>query len=109
VTPAELIRAVRRRSGLTQTDLARRAGTSQPVVSAYEHGRRDPTVGTLRKLVEASGERLHLDAAPEGPDLPPAATPEEHARRLLDVLSLADAIPARPRSAVLRAPRLVSS
>lgn len=109
MTPAELIKAVRRRAGLTQADLARRAGTSQPVVSAYEHGRRDPTVGTLRKLVEASGERLRIDASPERADLPPAATPEEHARRLVEVLSLADAIPHRPRGPVLRAPRLVSS
>lgn len=109
MTPAELIKAVRRRGGLTQADLARRAGTSQPVVSAYEHGRRDPTFGTLRKLVEASGERLSIDASPERPDVPPAATAEEHGRRLLDVLSLADAIPARRRSPVLRAPRLVSS
>lgn len=109
MTPAELIKAVRRRRGLTQADLARYAGTSQPVVSAYERGRRDPTFGTLRKLIEASGERLRIDASPEGPDLPPAATPEEHARRLIDVLSLADAIPARPRGPVLRMPRLVSS
>ena len=43
MTPAQLIEAVRRRHGLTQVELARRAGTSQPVVSAYEHARRDPT------------------------------------------------------------------
>jgi hypothetical protein len=42
-------------------------------------------------------------------DLPLAADVHEHARRLLDVLSLADAIPARRRSAVLRAPRLIST
>ena len=101
--------AVRLRNGLTQGELARRAGTSQPVVSAYEHGRRDPTFSTLRKLVEAGGERLIVDARPQLPDGPAAATPEEHARRLLDVLSLADAIPVRPRSRRLRAPRLVSS
>ena len=94
---------------LTQADLARRAGTSQPVVSAYEHGRRDPTYGTLRKLVEASGERLQLDASPPTSDLLPPASVDEHARRLLDVLSLADAIPVRRRTPVLRAPRLVSS
>jgi hypothetical protein len=94
---------------LTQADLARRAGTSQPVISAYEHGRRDPTYETLRKLVEAGGERLQLDAVAAGSDLPPATTAQEHARRLLDVLSLADAIPARPRSPRLRAPRLVST
>jgi hypothetical protein len=94
---------------LTQADLARRAGTSQPVISAYEHGRRDPTYETLRKLVEAGGERLQLDAVAAGPDLPPAADAEEHARRLLDVLSLADAIPTRPRHPLLIAPRLVSA
>jgi uncharacterized protein len=108
VTPGELLRSVRRRRGLTQAEVAARAGTSQPVVSAYEHDRRDPTVGTLRKLVAAGGAQLRLETRPL-PDLPPAVDAEEHARRLLDVLSLADAIPHRPRSRVLRAPRLVSS
>jgi transcriptional regulator with XRE-family HTH domain len=106
--PAVLIKTVRRRRGLTQADLARRAGTSQPVISAYERGHRDPTYSTLRKLVEAGGERLQLDAALPPADLPPPADVHEHARRLLDVLSLADAIPSRRRSPVLRAPRLVS-
>jgi uncharacterized protein len=109
VDPATLIKTVRRRRGLTQADLAARAGTSQPVISAYEHRRRDPTYEMLRKLVEASGERLVVDAALPQPDLPPPADVQEHARRLLDVLSLADAIPARRRSAVLTAPRLVST
>src|ERR1700730_11920714 len=99
--PAELIKAVRRRQGLTQAELARRAGTSQPVISAYENGRRDPSYDTLRKLVEAGGERLQLDAVLPRSDIPPSADVHEHARRLLDVLSLADAIPARRRSRVL--------
>jgi len=107
--PGELIRTVRRRNGLTQADLARRAGTSQPVVSAYEHGRRDPTYGTLRRLVEASGETVQLDAAAAGSGLAPPTDIGEHARRLLDVLSLADALPKRRRASTLRAPRLVSS
>lgn len=106
--PAALIRAVRRRRGLTQADLARRAGTSQPVISAYERGHRDPTYSTLRRLVEAGGERLVLDAGMAQAELPPSRDVHEHARRLLDVLSLADAIPARRRSPTLRAPRLVS-
>src|SRR5277367_4540708 len=106
--PAQVIRAVRRRQGLTQAELARRAGTSQPVISAYEHGRRDPTTQTLRKLVEAGGEQLRIEAAPHGPDGPPPADVAEHARRLLDVLTLADAVPARRRSPVLTAPRLIS-
>ena len=108
VEPAALIKAVRLRRGLSQSELAQRAGTSQPVVSAYEHGRRDPTFATLRKLIEAGGEEVRLDAHAPDPDLDPATTPQEHARRLLDVLSLADAIPARPRATTLVAPRLVS-
>jgi transcriptional regulator with XRE-family HTH domain len=108
MTAGELIRIVRRRNGLTQADLARRAGTSQPVVSAYEHGRRDPTVGTLRKLVAAGGGQLQLSAAPM-PELQPPVDIQEHARRLLDVLSVADAIPPRTRAHILHAPRLVSS
>ena len=107
--PAGLIKSVRRRHGLTQAELARRAGTSQPVISAYEHGRRDPAYNTLRKLIEAGGERLQISASSPGSDLLPAADVHEHATRLLEVLSLADAVPARrPRSRVLIAPRLVS-
>ena len=106
--PPELIRTVRRRRGLTQAALARAAGTSQPVISAYEAGRRDPTHGMLRKLVAAAGEEVVLSARPSGPDLPPPIDPADHARRLLDVLSLADAIPHRRRALALRAPRLVS-
>lgn len=108
MTSAELLKLVRRRVGLTQADLARRAGTSQPVVSAYEHGRRDPTVGTLGKLLAGAGVQLRLDARPMA-DLPRSADLDEHGRRLLDVLSVADAIPTRPRPAQLDAPRLVSS
>jgi transcriptional regulator with XRE-family HTH domain len=109
VEPAALIKLVRQRRGLSQAELARRVGTSQPVISTYEHGRRDPTLGMLRKLIEASGERIVLEAEPASAELPPARTVEEHAQRLLDVLSLADAIPARRRDARLDAPRLVST
>jgi hypothetical protein len=106
--PGELLRAARRRRALSQQEVARRAGTSQPVISAYERGRRDPTVGTLRRLVEATGEQLRLDARAPTSELPPPADADEHARRLLDVLSLADAIPRRRRPGPLVAPRLVS-
>jgi transcriptional regulator with XRE-family HTH domain len=95
--PAAILRAARVRRGLTQADLAARAGTSQPVISAYEHGRRDPTTGTLRRLVAAAGERLALGLAPATPPVPPPVDLAEHATRLIDVLLLADAIPTRPR------------
>ena len=106
--PAALIKAVRRRRGLTQAELARAAGTSQPVISAYEAGRRDPSHTTLAKLVAAAGEQLVVTARPAASDLPPPGDLAEHARRLFDVLSLADAIPSRRRPARLTAPRLVS-
>lgn len=106
--PGALLETLRRRNGLTQAELARRAGTSQPVISAYERGRRDPTFGTLRRLVAAGGAELRLDAVAPMSDLPRPVDAAEHARRLLDVLSLADAIPTRRRSPHLEAPRLVS-
>lgn len=108
MTPGELLRRARLEKGLTQRALAERAGTSQPVVSAYEHDRRDPTYGTLRRLLAAAGAQLRLETRPQ-PAIPPASDEHEHARRLLDVLSLVDAIPSRPRPAVLAAPRIVSS
>lgn len=108
--PGALLVAVRRRRGLTQADLAARAGTSQPVISAYERGHRDPTFGTLRRLVAAGGASLRLDAVAHGEDgLAPPVDDAEHGQRLLDVLSLADAIPSRERPDRLDAPRIVST
>jgi transcriptional regulator with XRE-family HTH domain len=108
MTPGELLRRVRIEKGLTQGELAERAGTSQPVISAYERDRRDPTFCTLHRLVAAAGADLRLEARPQ-PEIEPAPDDREHARRLVDVLSLVDAIPPRPRSTTLDAPRLVSS
>ncbi len=93
---------------MTQAELARNAGTSQPVVSAYEHGRREPSIETLRRLVAAAGAVLRIDVGVSEGELRPAADVHEHAARLADVLSLADAIPLRPQPRVLAAPRLVS-
>ncbi len=106
--PSELLRTARRRHGLSQAAVAARAGTSQPVVSAYEHGRRDPTTRTLRRLIAAAGGRLELRLAPQPPDIPPPSGPDEHARRLVDVLLLADAIGHRDRSP-LAFPRIDST
>lgn len=64
-----VIREARRRSGLSQAELARRAHVSQPVISAYESGRREPGLSMLTKLVEASGHALSIDliAVPDTP------------------------------------------
>ena len=107
VESAQVLRAARTRRGLSQAELARRAGTSQPVISAYERGHRDPSTETLRRLLAAAGERLHLALAPVPPDVPPPADAAEHGRRLVDVLLLADAVPHRARGS-LDMPRMAS-
>lgn len=63
-SPGEMIREARHRARLSQNDLARRAGVAQPVVSAYESGRREPSLRTLAKLIEATGTELVLMLGP---------------------------------------------
>lgn len=53
-----VIRAARERAGLTQGELARRAGTSRPTVSAYEAGRKSPNLATVQRLLAALGAHL---------------------------------------------------
>lgn len=55
-----LLRDARTRAGLTQTELAQRAGTTQSVISAYESDRRQPALATLAGLVEATGLALEV-------------------------------------------------
>jgi predicted nucleotidyltransferase/DNA-binding XRE family transcriptional regulator len=59
-----LIREARRRAGLSQTELARRAAVAQSVISAYEADRREPGLGMLTKLIEAAGHELVVDVRP---------------------------------------------
>ena len=49
----EALRARRLAAGLTQRELAERAGVPQPNVSAYELGRREPNAETRRRLDSA--------------------------------------------------------
>ena len=52
----------RRRAGLTQEEVARRAGVARPSVSQYENGKKDPSVTNLNRLIQACGMELHLRA-----------------------------------------------
>jgi hypothetical protein len=78
------------------------------VVSAYEHKRRDPSITTLRRLVEAAGEQLLLDARVPEHTRTTFGDARVHGDRLVDLLSLVDAIPIRRRPERLDAPRLES-
>ena len=87
----ELIRELRRESGLRQAELARRAGFPRSVVSAYEHGRRQPGVDALARLAAAAGLELQI-----GPPIGPV-DPTRAGRILGQVLDLAEALPSRRR------------
>jgi len=62
MTPAELIRSTRSRTGLTQRQLALRARTTQAAISRVERGVVSPTFATLRELMLAMGEEPVLTA-----------------------------------------------
>ena len=62
--PARLLRAARERAGLTQRELARRAGSAQSVVARIEQGRTDPSSATLARLLAAAGFELRVELDP---------------------------------------------
>jgi transcriptional regulator with XRE-family HTH domain len=97
-----LLKEARLRAGLTQRELAARAGVPQSTVSVYERGERQPTLPTLERLLRAAGFTLRTDLAPIGPD------PRRNGRVLKDLLELADRIPPSRRRP-LTYPRLPST
>lgn len=86
-----MLRTARARARLTQAELGARAGLPQSVISAYERARREPTLSSLRHLVQAAGFDLDLDLAPGADAAAPFTGPvgrrlqrrREQARRLL--------------------------
>ena len=62
--PASAVMDVRNRAGLTQAQLARKMGTTQPVVARLESGRTRPSMRTLDRLAEATGTYLRISFEP---------------------------------------------
>lgn len=58
--PAILIADARDRTGLTQSELAQRAGTSQAAVARYESRKVSPSASTLIRLLRAAGLELEV-------------------------------------------------
>ena len=102
---AVALREARRHAGLSQSELALRAGTSQATISAYEAGRKIQSVDTLGRLLAATGS--HLAVAHGMAEEPSRSELERRARALAQVLALAEALPARRRGK-LRYPRLAA-
>ena len=59
----QLLVKARHASGLSQGELARRGQTSRTTVSAYEHGRKSPTLDTAARLLRETGFELCIQPA----------------------------------------------
>jgi transcriptional regulator with XRE-family HTH domain len=55
-----LLVGARQATGLSQASLAKLAGTSRPTLSAYEHGRKSPTLETAARIIGVAGFELSL-------------------------------------------------
>ncbi|NBC65881.1 MAG: helix-turn-helix domain-containing protein [Bacteroidetes bacterium] len=55
INPVNLLRAARDRAGLTQRELADRAGKAQSVIARIESGKTSPRVDTLNHLLASAG------------------------------------------------------
>lgn len=58
-----LLQSARFRLGLSQTAFADLLGIAQPTLSAYESGRRQPTVPTLLRMLANAGLELRFEIA----------------------------------------------
>lgn len=93
VNPAAmLLTRIQDESGLSQAELARRAGLPRSVVNAYLKGSREPGADALARLAAAGGFELRL-----GRRKPPI-DPERAGRILVQVLELAEVLPFRSRA-----------
>ena len=62
--PGSLLLQARLRADLSQRELARRSGTSQSTIAAYERGTKGPRFETLTRLLHAAGFDLRLRLEP---------------------------------------------
>ena len=62
-----LIREVRKRAGLTQTQLAERIGTTQSAIARIETGNGSPTLARLSEIAEACGFDIQVHVVATDP------------------------------------------
>jgi transcriptional regulator with XRE-family HTH domain len=61
LNPGYLLYTARKKAGLTQRELAERAGTAKSVIARIEMGRTAPTTDTLIRLLAAAGFELRSE------------------------------------------------
>lgn len=61
---AKAVIEARLRKGLTQAQLAEKAGTTQPVISRIERGTTEPSpsLSTIKRILGAAGKKLEFSA-----------------------------------------------
>jgi transcriptional regulator with XRE-family HTH domain len=90
---ASLLRRARRKAGLSQRELAARAGTSHATLASYETATKVPRVDTLDRILRAAGfePEVVLSARPDADRSARVAK----GRELLEALELAAHFPLR--------------
>ena len=93
VTAGAVLRQARKQAGLTQEELAARAGVTQSVISAYESGHRQPSIPALAALIDAAGYELALELRRQPQRLRRLAGPvgRQVRRRRHDLIAAAEA------------------
>lgn len=104
-----LLRDARLTAGLTQAQLARRSGTSQATLSAYESGTKAPSSDTLARVLAAAGARLATVPATRPVRTPSSDALQRAGRGLAEVIELASHLPTRHAASLAFPPLPASS
>lgn len=86
-----LIRDSRLAAGMSQAELARRAGIPRSVMNVYEKGKREPSAEMFARLLNAAGFRLAVEP------LAPPVDVDRAAEILEMVVDLAESLPYAPK------------
>lgn len=94
------VQTLRTCAGVTQQQLALKAGTSQPTIALYESGEKSPTVSTLQRLAASLGLELMVSYLP--------ALTREDRRSLAYHHAIAKLLRQNPEPAIQRARQMVA-
>jgi transcriptional regulator with XRE-family HTH domain len=92
MSAALVVAEMLQKSGLSQAELARRAGLQRSVLNAYLRGHREPGADALLRIASAAGVKLEFQ------ERRPPVDQQRASYILNQVLDLAAALPYRPRA-----------